>query len=237
MVTTVGRRALGIVGGAGLVFSFMASTARADDCSGPTDCSNVVHGSGLLAMLLALILAAAAAEAARRKAKEKKKFDDCRGAANWVKAGNEVGEAVANVAPQKKLQPTYAKRGGKVVASLDVRFTLDTMNSYTKIVEPWWPNMTEAEKAIVKNLAAAAQAHENGHIKVAEEVYKEASTTINGEGEREQDAFADLEARIQEHRDQTQEKVDAATEQYDAETNHGRNQAAVGGQNIDLQCP
>jgi hypothetical protein len=109
-----------------------------------------------------------------KKLREERRFRDCRAAVDWVRAGEGGDQAEAKVAPQKGLEVKYTERDGKVVASVEVRFSLDTENSYTKIIEPTWANMNAEDKRAVKSYTAAMQAHEDGRIKLAEDYLKQA---------------------------------------------------------------
>jgi hypothetical protein len=161
---------------------------------------------------------------------------DCREAVEWLRNHEEAGSADAN-ALEKQMQIKTEKHDGKVVASVDMSLELDPENSSTHVYVLHWPKMTKAEQKAVKVFTDALQAHEDGHIKRAEEFFRKASTTIKAEGDTGEDAVAKLKERVSEFRESTQKELDAQREAYDKQTVHGRNQAAVGGKNTILDCP
>jgi predicted secreted Zn-dependent protease len=172
-----------------------------------------------------------------KKLREERRFRDCKAAVDWVRAGVGGDQAEAKVAPQPGLAVKYTELDGNVVASVEVKFSLDTENSYTKIVEPTWANMSAEDKRAVKSYTDALQAHEDGHIKVAEDYLGQAGKTIETDGQTRREAKEKLIERVQEYVQDTQSGLDRETDQYDSTTDHGRNQAAVGGTNTRLDCP
>lgn len=161
---------------------------------------------------------------------------DCREAVNWLRNHEEAGDAEANVT-EKQMQIKFTKHGSKVTASVDVRLELDASNSSTRVSVLSWPHMTAAEQKAVKDFTDALQAHEDGHIKVAEEFYQQAGKTIEAEGDSEEDAVARLKESVSKFHDDVQKDSDDKTAQYDKNTDHGRKQEAVGGKNTVLECP
>ncbi len=170
------------------------------------------------------------------KRTEQVKVGDCREAVEWLRAHEEAGDAEANVV-DKQMQIKFARHGSKVTASVDVRLELDADTSSTRVSVLHWPNMTAAEQKAVKAFTDALQAHEDGHIKLAEEFFRQGSKTIQAEGDSEEDAVGKLKESVSEFHELVQKELDSKTAQYDKKTDHGRNQEAVGRENTVLDCP
>jgi predicted secreted Zn-dependent protease len=102
---------------------------------------------------------------------------------------------------------------------------------------PEWPDMTAADKAAVKNYRDALKAHEDGHHKVAKDWAGKETKKITGEGATPEEARADLERKLEEYKQDAQSRLDQAGQDYDAKTASGANQKAVGGKNVELNCP
>ena len=137
----------------------------------------------------------------------------------------------------QELTPTVTGSGSVFTASVAVHLAIDPAISNTRITAFSWPKMTAAEQRAVRNFTTALQAHEDGHITRAEEVFRAASGTIRATGSSGTEAVAKLTDLVDKLRTKTQERLDAATAKYDETTDHGRNQAAVGGTNVFLDCP
>ena len=65
----------------------------------------------------------------------------------------------------------------------------------------------------------------------------EAPKTIRSTGATAEKAVANLEVERETQVAKAQEKIEARGPAYDAKTDNGRNQAAVGGTDTDLKCP
>ncbi|MDX6707795.1 MAG: hypothetical protein QOI48_3641 [Solirubrobacteraceae bacterium] len=164
-------------------------------------------------------------------------FAGCSEAQAWAKDNLGQNNSDANVAPQSGLTVTIGERHDQVTASAMLTFALDPETSLTLVTEPTWPNMTEAEKTEVQAYIDAMQAHEDGHIAAADKVYHEQSKVIEGLGDSEQAAREARREAATQHLEQTEARAVNAHNDYDKTTDHGRNQAAIGGKNTVLNCP
>jgi hypothetical protein len=166
-----------------------------------------------------------------------RRFTGCSEAQAWAKDNLGQNNSEAKVAPQSALTVTIGERNGQVTASAMLTFALHRETSFTLVIEPTWPNMTEAEKTEVQAYIDAMQAHEDGHIAAADEVYHEQSKVIEGLGDSEQAAREARREAATQHLEQTAARAVNAHNDYDKATDHGRNQAAIGGKNTVLNCP
>jgi Bacterial protein of unknown function (DUF922) len=239
-------RTLAKVGAAAAAFwalSFLfAEPAIADDCDihlNPLDCQNTAWAIGIIATAGAAAAGAAAAAAKKQpKAKpEKKKFHNCQAASDWLNSGADTGEAYSDFAPRIGKPTAGTSESGKPTLTVDVSWDYNIGGSRTSVVVPTWPNMSAADKAAVQAYREAAEAHEQGHHQVAKDFMSKAGEEKTGEGDTPKKARADLEQKLKEYEDQTKKALKKETDDYDDKTDHGRNQSAIGGQDVKLQCP
>lgn len=242
IIIKVLTRALCRAGPLAIAVSLTTSApAFADDCSGPDDCRNVVQGGSLLGILLAIILAGLAARQRGKKRKppkpktEKKKFNDCQEFVDWLRSDNEAGLANPEFDPHMTVVDIKSS-GDTTSASTTVTWGSSDARSKTTLWEPTWPNMTKADSVAVKDFMTKVGAHEEGHHAEAQEFMEKAGETITGEGDTPEEARKDLREKVEAYKEDVKERLDQNTDEYDLKTDHGRNQASVGGRNTIFTC-
>jgi hypothetical protein len=213
----------------------------ADNCDifiNPADCQNTGWTIGVIATAGGATAAAAAA-AAKGKPKvteTKHQVANCTEAVAWIKSSGETGKAFSNVSPVVGKQVS-AKSGDKYTASADVKWKFNPDGSTTDLDIPDWPDMSDADKAAVKKYRDALKAHEDGHHKAASDWAASEKAKITGEGATPQEAHADLVKKLEEYQNAAREKLNDANKAYEDTTHGGATQDAVGGQNVELNCP
>jgi hypothetical protein len=161
---------------------------------------------------------------------------DCSAAAAILNSGAYVGEASVQVAPVAgEARVTKGKTG--YTAEIDISWPVDVATSSMEITDFVWPNMTDADKAAVAAFRAALLAHEEGHFAAVEAVLATLPKTISATGATGKAAMTALQAKAKTQIGDGQKAIDKATADYDAKTQHGKNQSAVGGTNVTLTCP
>jgi len=117
--------------------------------------------------------------------------------------------------------------------------TTAVQNSITMTL-PDWVNMPAAPsiRAAWNKMIADLRKHEEGHVNIdMEAVQQLTGKTITGSGPTQAAAQQDAQRQF----NQLMQTVDTANrakqEQYDAVTNHGRKQSAVGGTDVAFSCP
>jgi hypothetical protein len=160
-------------------------------------------------------------------------FNNCQEAVAWINTGVELGEAFSNFdthsTPIAIILGTTAS-----FASSELSWTYNPQTSSTKLLVPQWPNMTRADKGAVQQYEAALLAHEEGHHKVARDFMATATKKLVAKGP---DPVGNLRKKAATYRKKINDELHDKTVDYDQKTNHGRNQAAVGGKNVTLICP
>ncbi len=98
--------------------------------------------------------------------------------------------------------------------------------------------MTKADKAAFADFRGKLQAHEEGHMIIAEDYAKEISGTIKKASEStRKKAKKELQNELNKHRQEAQNTLDERRIAYDEKTDHGRKQSEVGGEDVRLDCP
>jgi hypothetical protein len=161
---------------------------------------------------------------------------DCNDAAAFLNAGNYVGEADVRVAPAAG-QVRVSGSGGTFTAEVDISWPIDVNASRIEVTDFVWPNMTDADRGAVAAFRGALLAHEEGHFVEVERVLAGLPTRLTASGASGRAAAAALQARARQQMTDAQTAIDRARDDYDARTQNGRNQAAVGGTNVHLGCP
>jgi hypothetical protein len=165
-----------------------------------------------------------------------KTFENCQAAVDWINSGVWTGEAEPIYKPTVGTIKKTKQADGTWKAEADVTWAYDP-TSKAEVIVPTWPKMTDAEKAAVQSYKAALTAHEVMHFDVTDAVIKALPKTITATGSDESDAFTNLKAEAETYLTNAQSAIDTATHDYDDKTDHGKNQAAVGGDNVHLACP
>ncbi|MGK5551196.1 DUF922 domain-containing protein [Actinomadura kijaniata] len=104
---------------------------------------------------------------------------------------------------------------------------------------PRWKNMTSADRAAVAGFNSAVLAHEQGHIEIAEKHVAglPKKVPLGGFGPTRAAALQDLKNVEEGWRRAVEEQIQALQDEYDTETDHGRDQHKVGGDDVVLNCP
>lgn len=213
----------------------------ADNCDifiNPADCQNTGWTIGVIATAGGATAAAAAA-AAKGKPKvneTKHKVSNCNEAVQWIKQSGETGKAYSDVKPVLG-KPVAGKSGDTYTASADVSWKFNPDGSTTDLEIPEWPDMSDADKAAVKQYRDALKAHEDGHHKTAKDWAASEKAKITGEGATPAEAQADLQKKLQEYQQAAKQKLNDANKAYEDATHGGATQDAVGGKNVELTCP
>jgi hypothetical protein len=165
-----------------------------------------------------------------------KNCDDCNAAAAILTSGY-VGEADVRVKGEGIGNITATKTKSGWSASVGVKWSIDATASTMEITDVVWPNMTAADRVAVASFRAALLAHEEGHFTVVEATIAKLPTTIAATGATEQAAIDAVKAKAPTEMANGQTAIDNAKDTYEAKTNHGKTQSAVGGTNVKLTCP
>jgi hypothetical protein len=174
---------------------------------------------------------------------EDKKFKDCADAAKQFAKDAMEGTATAS-------SGVYIKRPAgqsKSVKNADGSFTYSTVphyeidhgKTYVAGVSISWPNMTAAEKAAVETAENALEAHEQGHVTIAEEYLEELNSgaTVSATGKDQASAKAALIKKLEDMDAAVGQELNSRQQDYDANTDHGRHQSNIGGVDVMLKCP
>jgi len=234
--------------------ALMSKPAFADNCDifiNPADCQNTGWAVGTAAAVGGVAAAAVAAAKGKGPGKgpgkapppqpkvteTKREFKDCNEASNWLNNSTETGSAASDVAPTVSKPAAGKSPSGGETLTVEVKWRFNPDGSTTTLEVPEWPDMTGADKAAVKDYRDALKAHEDGHHKVAKDWAGKETKKITGEGATPEEARADLERKLEEYKQDAQGRLDQAGKDYDAKTSHGANQKAVGGKDVQLNCP
>ena len=165
-----------------------------------------------------------------------KAFEDCNAAVAWVNSGTYIGEAEPIYAPTAGKPRVKKLADGTFQAEVDFTWAVDA-TSRAEVIVPTWPGMSKDDKAAVAKFKSALRAHEVMHFDVTDKVIKDLPKTVKATGSDEQDAIANLQTEANTYGADAQTAIDKATKDYDNVTGHGRTQDAVGGVNVELNCP
>jgi len=224
-----------------LLVLLTSAPVYAHDCSSESDCANVIRSNAWLATILAVIAALAAAKAKKWTTLEsiKKPFKNCGEAAEWLKTGPETGWTDAQLKDSWQSKAGATRQpDGTFKFEGKVKWSVDPSKSTMQLTELTWKNMTPAEAKALADFKAALEAHEIGHIAVAETVAKEFSeTTITGTGVSPDEARKDFDRKLQEHEANVTKVLGERTKTYDEVTDHGRKQSRIDGNDVRLNCP
>jgi hypothetical protein len=166
----------------------------------------------------------------------KQSFADCNAAVDWVNSGTYIGEAEPIYTPTASKPRVKKLADGTYEAAADFTWAVDA-SSRAEVIVPEWPDMTKADKAAVAKFKSALKAHETMHFAVTDTVIKALPKTVKATGSDGQDAVANLQTAANTYGADAQTAIDQATKDYDAKTGHGKSQDAVGGTNVELNCP
>ena len=161
-------------------------------------------------------------------------FANCNEAADWLNGGGDAGDA----SPQYHPTPgriRHTSSGGTFTASVDLTWAYDP-SSTAEMIIPAWPNMTDAERAAVARYRSAIQAHEEMHFDVTDTVVKALQRTVTATGTDPADTTRNLQTAVTQYGADAQAAIETATHDYDATTQHGKTQSAVGGVDVHLDC-
>jgi uncharacterized protein YbjQ (UPF0145 family) len=165
-----------------------------------------------------------------------KTFDDCNAAVAWVNSGTYIGEAEPIYAPTASKPRVKKLADGTYQAEVDFTWAVDA-SSKAEVIVPTWPNMTKDDKAAVARFKSALRAHEVMHFDVTDKVIKALPKTVKATGSDGQDAMTNLQTEADTYGANAKTAIDTATTDYDNTTGHGKTQDAVGGVNVELNCP
>ncbi len=161
-------------------------------------------------------------------------FANCNEASDWLNGGGDAGDA----SPQYHPTPgriRHSSSGGTYTASVDLTWAYDP-SSTAEMIIPAWPNMTAAERAAVARYRSAIQAHEEMHFDVTDNIVKALQRTVTATGTDPADTTRNLQTAVTQYGADAQTAIDQATHDYDATTQHGKTQSAVGGVDVHLDC-
>jgi hypothetical protein len=164
-----------------------------------------------------------------------KNFDDCNAAVAWLNSGADAGDAQPVYAPTAGKIRSTKQAGGTIKAEIDLSWAYDPSSS-AEMTIPAWPNMTAAETAAVARYRSAIQAHESMHFDVTDTIIKALPKTVSATGSDQADATTNLQTAVDKYEADAQAAIDQATQDYDAKTQHGKTQSAVGGVDVHLDC-
>ncbi len=164
-----------------------------------------------------------------------KNFDDCNAAVAWLNSGADAGDAQPVYAPKAGSIRSTNQPGGTIKAEIDLSWNYDPSSS-AEMTIPAWPKMTDAEKAAVATYRSAIQAHEVMHFDVTDAIIKALPKTVSATGSDKGDATTNLQAAVNQYEADALAAIDKATQDYDAKTQHGKTQSAVGGVDVHLDC-
>ena len=83
-----------------------------------------------------------------------------------------------------------------------------------------------------------AASHDGGmHFDVTDKIIKALPKTVKATGSDGQDAMTNLQTAADTYGADAKTAIDTATTDYDNTTGHGKTQDAVGGVNVELNCP
>ncbi len=161
-------------------------------------------------------------------------FANCNEAADWLNGGGDAGDASPQYHPTAG-RIRHSGSGGTFTASVDLTWAYDP-SSTAEMIIPAWPNMTDAERAAVARYRSAIQAHEEMHFDVTDNIVKALPRTVTATGTDPTATTHNLQTAVTQYGADAQTAIDQATHDYDATTQHGKTQSAVGGVDVHLDC-
>jgi hypothetical protein len=165
-----------------------------------------------------------------------KSFADCNAAVDWLNSGAYTGEAEPIYKPTASKPRVKKLADGTYQAEADFTWAVDA-TSRAEVIVPQWRDMTKEDKAAVARYKSALRAHEVMHFDVTDKVIKALPKTVKATGSDGQDAVSNLQTEANTYGSDAQTAIDQATKDYDTKTGHGKTQDAVGGVNVELNCP
>jgi hypothetical protein len=136
---------------------------------------------------------------------------------------------MSNQSAKQLPDKTWQYLGNVNITSIDMTITL-----------PAWANIPNdpATQNAWNQMLDAMRQHEEGHIPYVNDV----AGPLNGQpvvgvGSTQDAAMASAKAQLDQKIAGANDQILAKENAYDSATDHGRNQAAVGGKNIELKCP
>jgi hypothetical protein len=166
-----------------------------------------------------------------------KDFKDCQDVGNWLNAGNPAGVAHWVFDYQTTSPVVTGSDKDGYTASTEMTFMFSAARSSITLTVPRWPNMTQNDKAAVRKFVELLLEHEQGHFQVVKDFVATADTKVTGQGVTRQKAAGSLKEMVNKRHQQVHQELQRKQDDYDAKTNHGLNQVAVGGRNVELNCP
>jgi hypothetical protein len=168
----------------------------------------------------------------------KKKFNSCKDAVDFINTGADIGEADAKILPKLGKPTINPQSDGSFIAEVKVDWFLDPSSVISLPIWTWGRNMTKGDKAAFVDFRGNLQAHEEGHMKIAEDYAKEITgITIKALGATKTKALKELQSELNKYQQEAQNTLDELTIAYDQKTDHGRKQSEVGGEDVRLDCP
>lgn len=178
---------------------------------------------------------------------DEKKFENCNALVKHFEEVRKQGGLIAETIPALKIKDGKIKVSrmpdGKFQAEQNVIWEVDQSKSLTRLPKYTWSNMTDAEKAALKDAMDALRVHEEGHIKVAEDYAREISGSVSADGSTYKEAVKNLRDKIQDSLKEVKAELDKRGFQYDQVTEHGLKQSQgpskgfPGGKDVYLKCP
>ena len=175
--------------------------------------------------------------------KKPRHFKDCADAVATFKKEKIAKKYDAKTQPAlSSLHPskaTFRQSKGVWTASYTVTWSVDASNTVVTIPDISWDNMTAADIAAVQRVSEALQAHEEGHVAVADKYAKEISgETVSATGASQQAALTALEQALADHTIDVGTTLTDRGDAYDDLTAHGEHQSNIkGGMDVTLDCP
>lgn len=164
-------------------------------------------------------------------------FDNC---ADAVKKLAEVHAADSEIYLLASGKSKYSKnKNGSYTGEISLNWSIDRSISFVAGLEISWPNMSAADKAAVKDVQEALEAHEQWHFHIGEEYLQELNdgSKITVTGATKESAEKKLKAQIADKISMVNTELAKRQEDYDELTNHGVDQSKVGGKDVKLKCP
>ena len=245
-VFRLGLMILAAACGAAVAHLLLPALALADNCDiqlNPQDCQNTAWAVGSVATAAAAAAAAAAATSKRKRYTKNPKpnkyeYNDCDDAARQLSWEKGVGTTRPYLRYHAMRPQVSVNPDGSYNAVIRLTWRVDPYKTIVTLPEISWPNMTDAERLGVKDLVDAMLAHEEGHVRVAENYARDLSgERLSVTGSSPEAAKAELMKQLAEHERAVATELDKKENDYDDLTEHGANQSIVGGKDTELRCP
>jgi hypothetical protein len=170
--------------------------------------------------------------------KKPKSFASCMAAVGFLNTGAEVGRAYVAYATSFKAPTFKTTAGGFWAAHTTATATYKADDSTVTLTVPTWKNMKAAEKTAVESFETALLGHEEGHQKLAEDILVHFKDyPLAGGGPDKGAALRDLRVIESKWKMAIAAYLKERQDKYDQTTDHGRQQHALGGQDVILTCP